>query len=456
MSAKKKTKTATNKKRISTKKASPSASVSKPELIQKCKHNLVAKNPNISQGTVESICSAMNNILLTQNRDHIPEIFESILHLWFKNISIIEEIFKTIKSKDLCFLHTLRYSFEDKEWTISKHIGRNEAAQEKFDFQKYYNDEIKGCQSNLIAIPLTYLKILGFGDDAAHATMIIVEKGSIQQNGKQLIEVEHFDSSNISGNEIKEPIENLIKSLFGEDKYVFRFHHNDEVCNSRMQARVFSANQKYQGSCTHFAVWYAFKRLLEPEKKREQVIREMDELFVGKDSDEVMIGLVHTFQTLLKINIKVSDDNIEFKVNDRNAPIRNTVKKHFLFSKIKEFKEARKICRNKCLENNVEKHKLLSEIKTDKEFEEVCTEKGQSEDVINNCNNAKTLREKVESMFAKQKKNKDHEIVFEKIDFDDLIDRNRVPFGATFGTYGTFKWGGKKRKTMRKKQAHVW
>lgn len=454
MSAKKKTKTATNKKRISTKKASPSASVSKPELIQKCKQNLIAKNPNISQGTVESICSAMNNILLTQNRDHIPEIFESILHLWFKNISIIEEIFKTIKSKDLCFLHTLIYSFEDKEWTISKHVGRNEAAQEKFDFQKYYNNEIKGCQSNLIAIPLTYIKMRS-NDNTAHATMIIVEKGSIQQNGKQLIEVEHFDSCNFEENVIKEPIENLIKSLFGEDKYVFRFHHNDEVCNSKMQLRLFPENTKYkyEGSCTQFAVWYAFKRLLEPEKKREQVIREMDELFAGKDNDEVMIGLIHTFQTLLKINFKASDDNIEFNVNDRNAPVRDTVKKHFLFLKIKEFKEAQKNCRSKCLENNVEKYKLLSEIKTDKEFEKVCTEKGQSEDVINNCNNAKTLREKVESMFAKQKKNKDREILLEKIDFDDLIDRNRVPFGATFGT---FKWGGKKRKTMRKKQTHVW
>ena len=367
-----------------------------------CARNLLAKNPNISKETAESICLAMNNILTTQKRDHIPEMFESLLDIWFKNGSVVEEIFKTIGSKDLCFLHSVRYDFEDKKFIIKRHNGRKTYGTEDLDFKKYFTDQIEKCKSNLMALPISY----NIDETRGHATMVVIEKGSNEKDGKQVIEVEHFDSSNIAGDRIKEPLENLIKSLFGEDNYVFRFHHQDEVCNTKIQGVL--KDQIYTGSCTHFAIWYAFKRLLEPHKKRDRVVREMYELFNGKkDPDEVMIGLIHTFQSLLRFDSTWDDKFYGLSVNDRDVvdkKLAAEIEKTDFENQYEKFKEARDNCRKKCLQNNHEKYQTLVFLKNDEEFEKFCLEDSQSEDVKKACNHAKTLREKMQERITKFKR----------------------------------------------------
>lgn len=460
MSAKKRKATA---EKGSTKKKKASAEKGKEHKPEEeadfCARNLLAKNPNISKETAESICLAMNNILTAQKRDHIPKIFEENLDIWFKNFTVTEEIFKTIKSKDLCFLHSVRYDFESEKFTIATHIGKNAKGKVDLNFQKYYNDQIKGCQSNLMALPLDYIRLAGSYSSSSHATMIIIELGSIQQNGKQLVEVEHFDSSNINKEQIKKPIEDLIKSLFGEDSYVFRFHHQDEVCNSKIQGKVLQEKNKYSGSCSQFALWYAFKRLLEPHKKRDQVVREMYELFNGKkDPDEVMIGLIHTFQSLLRFDTTWDDKFYELSVNGRdivNDRLAAEIKKKYLEAEIKKFKEARDICRQKCLENNDKTRQHLLDLKTDEEFEKFCLEdRQQPEEVKNACNHAKTLREKIQGRLNKiGRTNLDYYKIMS--DFNELIDRKQsAPFG-NFGIFNyyapvTIKGGFARRKNKRR------
>jgi hypothetical protein len=284
--------------------------------IENCKKNLAAKNPNISMATVKGLCETVNNILETHDERDIPEFFDSRLHEWFNDSSIIEEIFKTINSEDLCFLHRIIYYFGRNKFFLFQHVGRdNRQKLVDLDTKKYYNDQIKGCKSNLMALPLSYFWTK---KESPHATMIVIEKGSVQKDGKQLIEIEHFDSSNIDGEEIKIQIEELIKSLFDEDSYVFRFHHQDEVCNTNIQGRVFPGKNDYDGSCSQFAIWYAFKRLLEPHKKREQIVREMYAMFEGKTPDLVMMKLIKQFQRLIKIKFTENEDKIEAKANGRN------------------------------------------------------------------------------------------------------------------------------------------
>lgn len=318
------------------------------EDIEKCKKNLAEKNPNISMATVIGLCETVNNILETHDERDIPEFFDSVLDEWFRDPSIIEEIFKTINSENLCFLHHINYHFGKNKFFLIQHIGRDiRHVFVDLDAKKYYNDQIKGCKSNLIALPLDYY---WKDQNIGHATMIIIEKGSVQKDGKQLIEIEHFDSSNFDEEEIKINIENLIKSLFDEDSYVFRFHHQDEVCNTNIQGRVFQEKQyNYEGSCTQFAIWYAFKRLLEPHKKRDQIVREMDALFEGKDPDLVMMNLIKQFQRLIKINFTENEDEIVAKVNDRNFGIKRDIfnkeknrKKYdtAVFENLKKFREA--------------------------------------------------------------------------------------------------------------------
>ena len=431
---------------------------------QKCTQNLTAKNPNISPETAETICLAMNNILTKQKREHIPKLFEYLLEYWFKDSSVVEEIFKTIKSKDLCFLHNINYDFKDETFQIYRHIGRKTQDKADLDFHKYYKDEIEKCQSNLMALPLSirnHTKHNNGEFEGGHATTIVIEKGSIQKDGKQVIEVEHFDSSNIAVERIKMPLEKLIKSLFGEDNYVFRFHHQDEVCNTKMQSIM--KDQYYSGSCTHFSIWYAFKRLLEPHKKRDQVVREMNKLFNSEDPDEVMIGLIHTFQSLLRFHISLDDKYFEFSINDRkigNSIFMLAMKIKDLQDKYEEFKEARKICRLKCLENNKENYRQLREIKTDEEFEKFCLEDSQSEDVKNACNRAKTLREKIQKGLQnikipdhKGSMRKDKFIDLKddfnylKKNFDNLIRRTYGGFVPT-----TIKGGFARRRNKSKKR----
>ena len=95
------------------------------ERLERCSENLKAKNPKISPETVTSLCETVNGILGSKNKRDIPEKLDSLLHQWFNDDSILEEIYKTINSKDLCFLHEVNYDFEKKIFYLQRHNGRD-------------------------------------------------------------------------------------------------------------------------------------------------------------------------------------------------------------------------------------------------------------------------------------------------------------------------------------------
>ncbi len=295
------------------------------ERIAKCSENLKAKNPKISPETVTSLCETLNGILRSPNKRDIPENLDSLLHEWFNDISLLEEIYKAINSKDLCFLHPVGFDFGKKMFFLRKHWGRKGEegnVSVSIDFEKYYNDQIKGCESNLMAFEMSYRWPDSY---IGHSTMVVIEGGDTRSDGKQLIEVEHFDSSNIDGEIIKAPLENFIKSVFGEEKFYFRFHHQDEVCDFNIQGTFFNETDKFSGSCTQFALWYGFKRLLEPYKSRIRVVAEMKKLLATNTPDEVMMILIKQFQSLLSIKTAENSD-LNMQANGRDLYLVN--KKH--------------------------------------------------------------------------------------------------------------------------------
>jgi hypothetical protein len=282
------------------------------ERIAKCSENLKAKNPEISPETVTGLCETVNGILKSPDKREIPGKLDSLLHEWFKESSLIEEILKTINSKDLCFLHSVSYDFVKNRFYLIKHYGRNNEAVEEINFKTYYTNQIEKCESNLMAINFGYNL-----QDSGHATMVVIERGKLRDDGKQLIEVEHFDSSNIEEEQMKATLEKFIKSLFGEDKFYFKFHHQDEVCDFNIQCMFFENSPNLFGCCTQFALWYAFKRLLEPDKSRDEVIADMTHLLYTNDPDTVMMILIKQFQSL--ISIKTSEkDKFQIEANGRN------------------------------------------------------------------------------------------------------------------------------------------
>ncbi len=292
--------------------------VKQKQNIAKCSENLKSKNPKISHETVTSLCETLNGILGSPNKRDIPEKLDSLLHQWFNDNSLIEEIYKTINSKDLCFLHPVFFNFGLEMFYVAKHRGRGRDLESNapIDFKKYYNDQIKGCDSNLMAFEFGYYWP---GDPFGHSTMVVIERGETRSDGKQLIEVEHFDSSNIEVEQIKVSLENFIKSLFGEENFYFKFHHQDEVCDFNIQGSYFNITDKFSGSCTQFALWYGFKRLLEPYKTRKEVIAEIEELlYINKnDPDSVMIILIKQFQSLLTIKT-AENNNLKMQANGRD------------------------------------------------------------------------------------------------------------------------------------------
>ena len=308
------------------------------ERLERCSENLKAKNPKISPETVTSLCETVNGILGSKNKRDIPEKLDSLLHQWFNDDSILEEIYKTINSKDLCFLHEVNYDFRKRVFYLQRHIGRDNPISESIFFKKYYEDQIEGCESNLMAINFSYFWP---GDPYGHSTIVVIERGKIRNDGKQLIEVEHFDSSNIDGEQIKAPLENFIKSLFDEEKFYLVFHHQDEVCNFNIQGMIPSSS-KFSGSCTQFAMWYGFKRLLEPHRTRHEVVSEMKYLLDNYDPETVMINLIKQFQSLLTIKT-AENDNLKMKANGRNLEILSANNKLLNYQElINEFDEKMK------------------------------------------------------------------------------------------------------------------
>ena len=409
--------------------------------IEDCTGNLITKNPNISHENAKTLCATLNNVLATPNRQDIPEKFEVVLHEWFNDNSIIEEIFKTINSKDLCFLHNIGYDVERKTFYITTNMSKANEQRQAINFKKYYEDQIAICQSHLIAVPLSYLL-----DGQGHMTMIVIEKTGVQPDGKQLIEVEHFDSSLIEIEQMKEAIKRLIKSLFAEDKFTYKFHYPEEVCSFPIQSFNFEEHDIYAGSCTQFAMWYAFKRLLEPHKTRYQVVVEMNALFQNKDSNEAMIHLIKTFQSL--VNIKMTGDewngdkfdrNYDLKVNDRN----------FYFES-----STNKIARDKWKQQEYEKIKTEGIIS----FREVLED---YENALNRCKTshseeACTLMDKMQTEAADYAKSTKYIVIegypplIEDKSFADLVAKYEKLFEEHNEMKPT-KQGGKRTKAKKRK-----
>ena len=285
--------------------------------IDKCTDNLVTNNTNISLRNAINLCSTMNGVLNTPDERKIPEKFDKVLHEWFLENGIIEEIFKTLRSKHLCFLHNIYYIVDKNNFEIRRHEGREEIKDSPFDFNKYYKDEIENCKSKLIAIPVN---IKSFIKRFGHATTLIIDRTEEidDKTGKKIIIAEHFDSAktitssfDVEGFEIE--LLKFITTLFG-DKYTYKFIGKKKTCPIAIQDRL--KHTKYDGSCTQFQLWYAFKRLLEPEKSRKTVIEDMNRLL--DQGVPGIIKLIKSFQSLLNIRLyDYGDNKFSGKVNGR-------------------------------------------------------------------------------------------------------------------------------------------
>ena len=135
------------------------------EHVKLCEEGLRMKNPNITEEDATRICRMLNNLsTVPPNRENIPELFENILDLWFLDNSIFEEIFKKMNTSELCFLHEISFDVRplseyienfSLRYYLKAHLGKETGDIYQLDFTKYFNNQIKPCTSNLIAIPFS-------------------------------------------------------------------------------------------------------------------------------------------------------------------------------------------------------------------------------------------------------------------------------------------------------------
>jgi hypothetical protein len=223
------------------------------------------------------------------------------MHLWFSSGSMTEEILKTIKPKDFCFLHPIRLKKNNNVWETF--INKN-----KFDINTYLNNEIKRCKSSRFAVPII---LDSKKSRVTHINMVIVD---IQPNN---IIVEHFEpngymndiyysSKNISEH-IKKLFENIFDTWLGAEKQITFIVPIKECIN----IQGFFKNTKYRGSCQYVSMLYSLNRVLYPELTRDEIYDKIINILKNNEDtiEQYINDVIYALVDLLNIDFSNIDYN---------------------------------------------------------------------------------------------------------------------------------------------------
>jgi len=253
----------------------------------------------------------------TTEHDDAIQKWKEFTHIIFNDDAILEEIYKTIKSDELCFLHEIEINIkiddkidpetvtDEKLFYIIKNVGKdNYKLTTQFNPELYYETNIEKCQHKYMAIPIGHSK---------HSNMLIIHKD------EKNIKVEHFEphgdsfsSDDLEMNKkINKYIDRLVYSLFVRNGYTkedIEIIHPEQLCklnksrHNKLQQLL--SGTEFDGTCTIFSMWYSFYRLLYPSLSSEEVYRQMNNrLERSTNRTETIKMIIQTFLSLIKINI---------------------------------------------------------------------------------------------------------------------------------------------------------
>lgn len=287
--------------------------------IESCLQNL-----EIEESIKLKICKSINGIIDKDvNINEKRNKFNTLIDTIFSSEVLIEELLKSVKTKYLCFCNNINCDIDNNNfyYYIWSHIGKNSQTKSHLNSELYYESQIKQCNSSILAIPFDfYFK----GEDTGHANMLIIDRTDTQN-----IIVEHFEphgklylNNELSQDIINRAVENIITDIFKNSpngSINIKFLHPQELCKLNRDTQTVlqsftSGSNKWGGTCTFFSLWYAFKRLLEPNKTSNEIYLEMNAfLKINRNNiDQFMQEIISTFFSFLNIDL----DN--FKVNEKN------------------------------------------------------------------------------------------------------------------------------------------
>lgn len=308
--------------------------------IQGCMEKI--REMDVSEKKKIQLCNVLGGIENTNNEEAKLEEWYEFLDLFYNDPSIIEEIYKKMKTNGLCFLHEVGIYFDkddDKpDFYVLKNAGKpNQTTLGEWNPQMYYETNIRDCKQKLMAIPIALT-----GKNRGHSNMLIIrkkkQKNPIKNMGaylnktiikkeenKTTWEIEHFEPHGKQDEDeerhVNKAIVNLVHDILKHDaeynKDNIKITHPNQLCKLTRETnevlQQILQDTKYRGSCTIFSMWYSFNRLLYPEKESAQIYREMnDTLLSSKNPSETIENIILSFVSLINIDIN------SFKIgNDR-------------------------------------------------------------------------------------------------------------------------------------------
>ncbi len=258
------------------------------------------ESSNLSSGKKMRLCERISGILdETKTINQRITIFQKLMHIWFNSHAILEEIYKTLNNENFCFLHDIYIQIDSENKTsrisLFKHVSRKfQQNNVDFDVNIYKSNQIDACKSNIMAIPIAFQIN---NSRSSHANMLII-------NTKAKT-VDHFEphgtysgSNKIPQELINTQIDKLIDMLV--DRSIYTVTHPDETCPN---LQGFVRESEWSGTCAMFSMFYAIKRLLNPEKSHSEINREIEVIFrTSRNPVNTIIYITKSLVNLLNIN----------------------------------------------------------------------------------------------------------------------------------------------------------
>ena len=277
-------------------------------LETKCLEQLAKSKNEIDQNKYKNICKVINQIQITEDITVINENFTKFLHLWFNDNAVLTEIYKHLASKGICILHEIviwyNISGSGQTMFVIPHnygyddmVGSNKKHHTSYlDYGMYYNTQISECQSDIMAIPIT---IYYNEDPMAHSNMLVIRR-QLNQPVKIICEVfEPYGLMSKRDNSFE--ILHLIQNLFSYD-----INSQDEIqvifVAKTCLLQFYVLSSEYKDSCSVFSMWYAIRRLLNPEENPITTVRSMQEYLIKTDPVQAIKNIILSFISIINID----------------------------------------------------------------------------------------------------------------------------------------------------------
>jgi hypothetical protein len=270
------------------------------------------------------------------------QILQDFMWEWMSSPIMCEEILKTLKSDDLCFLHPIRLNYKISDDNTIDYTYLLENKYIRFDENIYYENEIKNCNQNIMVIPIA---IFNYKNNIGHQNMVIIK---IEQNK---IEIELFEpngshsfselkNSKITIDDLYSNINNFITTLI-KLKYptlTIEYITPSDEClfNTNLQRIFAQGHAKYSSSCQYVSMLYALKRVIYPEMTREQIYNDINTILKNKEKEGKLEEFVNQIIYYLIDLLDIDYEKFVIK-NKRGEKINYSMKE--VFDNIEEYKQ---------------------------------------------------------------------------------------------------------------------